>query len=318
LSRVDLVFFFTKPKNTNPGRRAFAILLLRTKKRFAPCDVWPWNFHVTDGFVGLKIGNSARELIMSASRKRFCSAILFASILTFPAAQASAQSMGTLAYSSAEPDSAVFPQYAPPQPGASASGDELPAPLRRQIVAYDGSEPAGTIIIDTAHTFLYLTLGNGKAMRYGIGVGREGFTWSGVQQITRKAEWPDWIPPAEMVARQPYLPRWVGGGPGNPLGARALYLGNTDYRIHGTNDPSTIGKQVSSGCIRLRNEDVEDLYQRVGIGTTVVVLPGDRRNVSAVAGGGTQQMALAPSVRPIAAAQTSVARASHSNLMGVY
>ncbi len=110
-------------------------------------------------------------------------------------------------------------------------------------------------------------------MRYGIGVGREGFEWSGVERITRKAEWPDWTPPPAMVARQPYLPRWIGGGPGNPLGARAMYLGHTDYRIHGTNDPSSIGKHMSSGCIRLRNEDVEDLYSRVNVGTKVIVLP---------------------------------------------
>jgi lipoprotein-anchoring transpeptidase ErfK/SrfK len=161
--------------------------------------------------------------------------------------------------------------------GAEASADELPVPLRRQIVSYPGNEPAGTIIIDTAHTFLYLTLGGGEALRYGIGVGREGFTWSGVEKISRKTEWPDWIPPAEMIARQPYLPRWVGGGPGNPLGARALYLGNTAYRIHGTNNPGSIGKHVSSGCIRLRDADVIDLYGRVGIGTKVIVLPNDQR-----------------------------------------
>jgi lipoprotein-anchoring transpeptidase ErfK/SrfK len=125
-----------------------------------------------------------------------------------------------------------------------------------------------------------LTLDHGMAMRYGIGVGRQGFTWSGVETIVRKSEWPDWIPPAQMVARQPYLPRWVGGGPGNPLGARALYLGNTEYRIHGTNDPTSIGKRVSSGCIRLQNADVIDLYNRVGIGTKVVVLANDPRRVS--------------------------------------
>jgi len=251
---------------------------------------------------------------MSASRNRFCSAILFASVLAIPA-PAFAQA---LAYSPGEPDGAVFPQYAPQSPsGDASSSDELPAPLRRQVVAYDGNEPAGTIVIDTAHTFLYLTIGNGKAMRYGIGVGREGFTWSGVQQITRKAEWPDWIPPTEMVARQPYLPRWVGGGPGNPLGARALYLGNTDYRIHGTNDPTTIGKRVSSGCIRLRNEDVEDLYQRVGIGTKVVVLPNDQRSVSAGAGNGARMTTQLPR-QPIVAAEISVARPSHTNLTGVY
>ncbi len=168
---------------------------------------------------------------------------------------------------------------APEQPGAASDDNELPPALRRQIVRYAGNEPAGTIIIDTAHTFLYLTLDGGKALRYGIGVGRKGFTWSGVETILRKSEWPDWIPPAEMIARQPYLPRWVSGGPGNPLGARALYLGNTDYRIHGTNNPGSIGKHLSSGCIRLRNADVIDLYNRVGIGTKVVVLPNDPRAI---------------------------------------
>jgi lipoprotein-anchoring transpeptidase ErfK/SrfK len=175
------------------------------------------------------------------------------------------------------------PRYALPGVetlGADASADDLPAPLRRQIVSYPGNEPAGTIIIDTAHTFLYFTLGGGEALRYGIGVGREGFTWSGVERISRKTEWPDWIPPAEMIARQPYLPRWVGGGPGNPLGARALYLGNTAYRIHGTNNPGSIGKHVSSGCIRLRDADVIDLYGRVGVGTKVIVLPNDQRQAS--------------------------------------
>src|SRR5580692_8558318 len=217
---------------------------------------------------------STVERIMSASRRRLTSAIIFASVLTIPVAPAFAQA---LAYMPGDSDSAAFPQYAPQQPGDVApSSDELPAPLRRQMVAYDTNEPAGTIIIDTAHTFLYLTLGNGQALRYGIGVGREGFTWSGTETITRKAEWPDWIPPAEMVARQPYLPRWVGGGPGNPLGARALYLGNTDYRIHGTNDPASIGKHMSSGCIRMLNADVIDLYNRVAIGTKVIVLPDAR------------------------------------------
>jgi lipoprotein-anchoring transpeptidase ErfK/SrfK len=149
------------------------------------------------------------------------------------------------------------------------------------VVSYPSDEPPGTIIIDTTHAFLYLTLGSGKAIRYGIGVGRAGFTWSGIETISRKTEWPDWIPPAEMIARQPYLPRWVGGGPGNPLGARALYLGNTAYRIHGTNDPKSIGRHVSSGCIRLRDEDVIDLYDRVGVGTKVVVLPNDPRVIAA-------------------------------------
>ncbi len=151
---------------------------------------------------------------------------------------------------------------------------ELPPQFRRQMVDYQTTEPAGIIIIDTPNTYLYLTLGNGKAIRYGIGVGREGFTWSGSERISRVKEWPDWFPPKEMIERQPYLPRFMAGGETNPLGARALYLGNTLYRIHGTNQPSTIGTFVSSGCIRLTNEDIEDLYSRVGVGTRVVVLPG--------------------------------------------
>jgi lipoprotein-anchoring transpeptidase ErfK/SrfK len=206
--------------------------------------------------------------------QHFCGALILAGILTVPAMPAFAQA---LSYGAAPQYQQVLPQYAPQADEQNdAAADELPASLRRQVVSYSTSEPPGTIIIDTPHTFLYLTLGGGKALRYGIGVGRQGFTWAGTQTIVRKAEWPDWIPPAEMIARQPYLPRWVGGGPGNPLGARALYLGNTDYRIHGTNDPTTIGKHVSSGCIRLQNADVIDLFQRVGLGTKVVVLPNDQ------------------------------------------
>src|SRR3954453_12493887 len=167
-------------------------------------------------------------------------------------------------------------QSAPPVHVAPSENEsvviEIPARLKRRIVSYASVEAPGTIIIDTPNTYLYYVLGGGRAVRYGIGVGRDGFTWSGVQSITRKAEWPDWTPPAEMIARQPYLPRYMAGGEGNPLGARAMYLGNTIYRIHGTNDPSTIGGRVSSGCIRLTNEDVSDLYSRVKIGTKVVVL----------------------------------------------
>ena len=154
---------------------------------------------------------------------------------------------------------------------------EMPARLKRQVVNYATREAPGTIIIDTPNTYLYYVLGGGQAIRYGIGVGREGFTWSGVQTITKKAEWPNWTPPAEMIARQPYLPRYMAGGPGNPLGARAMYLGGTIYRIHGTNAPETIGTHVSSGCLRLTNEDVTDLYSRVNVGTKVIVLPMDRR-----------------------------------------
>ena len=155
---------------------------------------------------------------------------------------------------------------------------ELPPQFRRQLVDYATIEPPGTIIIDTPNTYLYLVLGQGKAMRYGIGVGREGFTWAGTERISRMKEWPDWHPPKEMIDRQPYLPRFMAGGDTNPLGARALYLGNTLYRIHGTNQPSTIGTFVSSGCIRLTNEDVADLYSRVNVGTRVVVLPGNLPN----------------------------------------
>jgi lipoprotein-anchoring transpeptidase ErfK/SrfK len=158
---------------------------------------------------------------------------------------------------------------------------ELPPNLRRQEVFYPTTEPVGTIIIDTPNTYLYLVLGHDKALRYGIGVGREGFTWAGREKITRKAEWPDWNPPTEMIERQPYLPRFMAGGPSNPLGARAMYLGGTVYRIHGTNQPSTIGSFVSSGCIRLVNEDVEDLYSRVKVGTKVVVLPQLARSPAA-------------------------------------
>jgi len=150
---------------------------------------------------------------------------------------------------------------------------ELAPNLRRQLVNYSTNAAPGTVVIDTAQTYLYYVLSDGKAIRYGIGVGREGFTWSGVERVTRKAEWPDWIPPAEMIVRQPYLARFTAGGEGNPLGARAIYLGNTMYRIHGTNMPATIGTNVSSGCIRLLNADVIDLYRRVNVGTKVIVLP---------------------------------------------
>ena len=205
-------------------------------------------------------------------------------LLTVPfAAQAQ-----TFSYAPMQPQ--LYPQdQATPQgdgngrPEATDEDAVLPDRLRRQIVSFDRNEPAGTIVIDTANTYLYYVLGNGRAMRYGVGVGREGFTWSGVQSISRKAEWPDWHPPAEMIARQPYLPRFVAGGPGNPLGARAMYLGSSEYRIHGTNDPTTIGKFVSSGCIRLTNEDVTDLFNRVSVGTKVVVLP---KNAPLMARGG--------------------------------
>ena len=160
----------------------------------------------------------------------------------------------------------------PPEYQPERGPIELSPRFYRTVVDYPTVEPPGTIIIDTPNTYLYLTLGHGKAIRYGIGVGREGFTWSGTERISSMKEWPDWLPPPEMIKRQPYLPRFMAGGETNPLGARAMYLGNTEYRIHGTNQPSTIGTFVSSGCIRLTNEDVEDLYSRVTVGTTVVVL----------------------------------------------
>jgi lipoprotein-anchoring transpeptidase ErfK/SrfK len=154
----------------------------------------------------------------------------------------------------------------------TASGpSELPYQFRRQPVSFRSLEAPGTIVVDTSDRFLYLIQTPTRALRYGIGVGRDGFRWAGTQKVSRKAEWPDWTPPAEMIARQPYLPRWMAGGPGNPMGARALYLGQTVYRIHGTNAPNTIGHAVSSGCFRLVNADVEDLYERVPVGTRVVV-----------------------------------------------
>jgi lipoprotein-anchoring transpeptidase ErfK/SrfK len=158
----------------------------------------------------------------------------------------------------------------------SSQGDMAHPPVDpkydRQLVDYRSEEKPGTIVIDTPHHFLFLVQDNGKAMRYGIGVGRPGFTWEGVKTISAKKEWPDWRPPPEMIQRRPDLPRYMAGGPENPLGARAMYLGSTVYRIHGSNEPWTIGSNVSSGCIRLRNADVIDLYGRVQVGTKVVVL----------------------------------------------
>jgi lipoprotein-anchoring transpeptidase ErfK/SrfK len=156
------------------------------------------------------------------------------------------------------------------EPPKAADG---PGAFVRQVVDYASHQTPGTVIIDTKNTFLYFVLNDAQAMRYGIGVGREGFAWSGEQTVARKTEWPDWRPPTEMLVRQPYLPRFMAGGPGNPLGARAMYLGETEYRIHGTNKADTIGKRVSSGCIRLTNEDVADLYERVKVGAKVIVLP---------------------------------------------
>jgi lipoprotein-anchoring transpeptidase ErfK/SrfK len=168
----------------------------------------------------------------------------------------------------------------PPQPTVQdvdpgvdhgSSDENLPPEYQRQSVFYRSEYPPGTIIVNTADRFLYLIMGNNVALRYGVGVGRDGFQWGATLRITRKAEWPDWTPPPEMIERQPYLPRFMAGGPGNPLGARAMYLGNTVYRIHGTNAPETIGHAVSSGCFRLVNNEVIDLFNRVQVGTKVVV-----------------------------------------------
>ena len=181
-----------------------------------------------------------------------------------------------------------FEQPAPYQPRATAYAPveteapsaATPSRFKRQVVNYPTSEAPGTVVIDTPNTYLYLVLGNGQALRYGIGVGREGFTWAGIKTVEKKAEWPDWHPPQDMLQRQPYLPRMMAGGPGNPLGARAMYLSGSVYRIHGTNAPDTIGQRVSSGCIRLTNEDVTDLYNRVKVGAKVVVLPMTDHRIS--------------------------------------
>ncbi len=185
---------------------------------------------------------------------------VFALALTLPA---TAQSFATR----------YEPTINEPPPGVdhTTRDADLPPELRRTPVSYRSDYPAGTIIVNTNDRFLYLIQSPTVALRYGIGVGRDGFQWGGIHKITRKAEWPDWTPPPEMIERQPYLPRFMAGGPGNPMGARALYIGTTVYRIHGTNAPETIGQAVSSGCFRLVNGDIEDLYARVAVGTKVIV-----------------------------------------------
>jgi lipoprotein-anchoring transpeptidase ErfK/SrfK len=231
--------------------------------------------HMTQTFAGNR-GRSSRAAH---------ALILAGTLVLAPALFSNGASAQLLGYASAPQNS--FPSdnmmVAPEQPALSDDGGAsvVPERLRRAIVGFETREAPGTIIIDTGNTALYYVLGQGRAIRYGVGVGRDGFTWSGVQTISRKAEWPDWHPPAEMIARQPYLPRFVAGGPGNPLGARAMYLGSSQYRIHGTNDPTTIGRFVSSGCIRLTNEDVADLFSRVDVGTKVVVLPKNAPHILA-------------------------------------
>ena len=198
--------------------------------------------------------------------------------------------IGTTTAATAAPLS-IFPFEQPQAPRATAYAPvetetpaATPSRFKRQVVNYATPEAPGTVVIDTPNTYLYFVLGNGRAIRYGIGVGHEGFTSAGVKHVEKKAEWPDWTPPPEMLERQPYLPRFMAGGPGNPLGARAMYLSGTVYRIHGTNAPDTIGQRVSSGCIRLTNEDVSDLYSRVGVGAKVVVLPMTERSAAGRSG----------------------------------
>ena len=252
----------------------------------------------------LSAGASAQPLAMNDPANFFAAfpAPIFQQVVREPAPQAyypaqnypsQSQSYASRSYPQAEPEYSAVER-----PGVSEER------FRRQTVNYNTSEAPGTIVIDTPNTFLYLVLGNGRALRYGIGVGREGFTWAGTQTVARKQEWPDWHPPEEMIARQPYLPRFMAGGPGNPLGARALYLGNTQYRIHGTNAPDTIGQRVSSGCIRLTNENIADLYDRVSVGAKVVVLPmnGARPDVAQ-----TYRPAPAPVRQRISASYTSEA-----------
>jgi lipoprotein-anchoring transpeptidase ErfK/SrfK len=238
------------------------------------------------------------------SRVASALALVGAALLALPGA-ARAQTLGY---------AATQPNGYPADEVIASDENATPERLRRAVVAFGTSEAPGTIIIDTGNTTLYYVLGQGRAIRYGVGVGRDGFTWSGVQTVSRKAEWPDWHPPAEMIARQPYLPRFMAGGPGNPLGARAMYLGNSIYRIHGTNDPSTIGKFVSSGCIRLTNEDVTDLFGRVEVGAKVVVLP---KHAPVMARGGDgRTIARSVGTHPRPVATTSSGRQA-MNLTGV-
>ncbi len=219
-------------------------------------------------------GNLTSPNKLGGTRAIKVAALLLASV--FVADTAQAQMFATINVGGAPAISRQGVSRDTVAPGASQSR------LQRQVVSYPTAEAPGTIVIDTPNTYLYFVLGGGKAIRYGVGVGRDGFTWSGVKTIERKSEWPDWLPPADMLARQPYLPRFVAGGPGNPLGARAMYLSGSVYRIHGTNKPSSIGQHVSSGCIRMLNDDVIDLYARAHVGTKVIVLPMSHRQVASL------------------------------------
>jgi lipoprotein-anchoring transpeptidase ErfK/SrfK len=266
-----------------------------------------WQEHQRDA---LALGQIMTQTFAGNRRlsSRAAGALAIGAALLLSPLGATAASAQALGYASA-PQSA-FPSdnmLTPTEPALTdeSDGSVLPERLRRAVVAFNTREAPGTVVIDTGNTVLYFVLGQGRAIRYGVGVGREGFTWSGVQTISRKAEWPDWHPPAQMIARQPYLPRFVAGGPGNPLGARAMYLGTSDYRIHGTNDPTTIGKFVSSGCIRLTNEDVADLFSRVDVGTKVVVLPKNAPHIEARALQATGTIGVRPAATPSRPAVTT-------------
>ncbi len=248
--------------------------------------------------------------------------ILAGALLIAPAMFSSTASAQMLSYAPSPPtsfssdDMALAPAESSSTDQGDGSSNALPDRLRRTVVALNTREAPGTVIIDTGNTALYYVLGQNRAIRYGVGVGREGFTWSGTQTITRKAEWPDWHPPAQMIARQPYLPRFMAGGPGNPLGARAMYLGSSEYRIHGTNDPSTIGKFVSSGCIRLTNEDVADLFSRVEVGTKVVVLPKNAPHLEARATAAVRPATAPP--RPVATTPAAGRQAMNLSMSSLY
>jgi lipoprotein-anchoring transpeptidase ErfK/SrfK len=260
-------------------------------------------------------------------QRRTSHTLILAGTLAIAALLPGAANAQLLGYASAPQPS--FPSdnvmITPDQPALSDDGggnpanNVLPERLRRAVVNIDTREAPGTVLIDTGNTALYYVLGHGQAIRYGVGVGREGFTWAGTQTISRKAEWPDWHPPAEMIARQPYLPRFMAGGPGNPLGARAMYLGSSEYRIHGTNDPTTIGKFVSSGCIRLTNDDVADLFSRVDVGTKVVVLPKNAAHLEARAtAGASSARAATVAVRPAAPVRSSGREAMNVSGSSIY
>ena len=246
---------------------------------------------------------------------RATGALVFGAALMLSPALLASASAQVLGYASTPQTTFPSDNLMVAPPADEGDGSVVPERFRRTIVSFNTREAPGTIVIDTGNTALYFVLGQGRAVRYGVGVGREGFTWSGVQTITRKAEWPDWHPPAEMVARQPYLPRFMAGGPGNPLGARAMYLGSSVYRIHGTNDPSTIGKFVSSGCIRLTNEDVADLFSRVDVGTRVVVMPKNAPHIEARAI--AARPAAVPS-RPVATTLSSGRQAMNLSTSSLY